>query len=193
MWVYTHVHLLKHTHIISLLTGKLRKARGDSGGRREKRTKTERFKIQQWQLLEMPRGEWEVTGFTEKMAIDNKGREKCSLHLEMKTPVKSHLYFNCPWEHYHRNGKEVAMRWARRQRHRPKAARWDLSTSSGPALSHPQPQGKRKPFLTNVLAAGTTGSKTEREREKQAKRNYKQWERKTVHSRILPCIISTQA
>lgn len=121
-----------HTRIIiSLLTGKLRKVRGDSGEGREKKTKMERFKIQQWQLLEMPRGEWEVTGFTEKMAIDNKGREKCSLHLEMKTSVKSHLYFNCPWEHYHRNGKEVAMRWARRQRHRPKAAPWDLSTSSG--------------------------------------------------------------
>lgn len=48
MCVFTHVYPLKHTPIIiHLLTGKLRKVNGDSGERREKKTKMERFKIQQ--------------------------------------------------------------------------------------------------------------------------------------------------
>lgn len=73
-----------------------------------------------------------------------------------------------------------------------KAAHWDVSSFSAPALSHPQPQGRCKPFLTNMLAASTTGSKTERERNKRREiiNNAKE---STVNNQIVACIISTQA
>ena len=170
---YTHVYICLYIHTHTCHSSENKKA--GRLGRQKRKEEKERFKEQQRQLLEMATGEWEVRGFTDKMASDNTGRQKLSLYLAMKTPVK-----NCTPIVLDSTmiGTEKRWRWDEQEdkdTNLKQLTGTSVGRSSGSAHSHPKPQGKYDPFLTNMLAAGTTGSMGAGGGEKQAKRNYKLW------------------